>query len=98
MGNEQSDGLIRFATMRYRFMPDYEDIIQEAAIGLWEAERDYDPAKGTKLETYAVARMRGKILHYLRDKVRLIRIPAWAQERGGVFPRAEFFADVEGLV
>ena len=90
--------LILSAVRSYRGKSDYDDLLQEARIGLWKAERDYNPAKGTKFSSYAITRMRGEILHYLRDHVRLIAIPAYAQERGGEFPTAEFMSDIEGLV
>ncbi len=42
------------------------DLISTGAIGLVEAFRNFDPARGVKFETYAVPRIRGAILDELR--------------------------------
>ena len=42
------------------------DLINTGAIGLIEAFKNYDPARGVKFETYAVPRIRGAILDELR--------------------------------
>lgn len=39
---------------------DYDDIVQEAAIGLFEAARKWNQALGTKFSTYALEYMRGR--------------------------------------
>jgi RNA polymerase sigma factor for flagellar operon FliA len=43
------------------------DLINTGVIGLIEAFRNYDPARGVKFETYAVPRIRGAILDELRS-------------------------------
>jgi RNA polymerase sigma factor FliA len=45
---------------------DYEDLISQGLLGLIEAVDRYNPSFGTQFRTYAVVRVRGKILDYLR--------------------------------
>src|SRR5688572_9230660 len=58
----------------------FEDLSQEGMIGLMTAIDGYDPAKGIKFSTYAMHFVLGHIKHYLRDKGKLIKEPAWLQE------------------
>ncbi|MHB9133268.1 MAG: sigma-70 family RNA polymerase sigma factor [Armatimonadota bacterium] len=57
-----------------------DDLIQEGSIGLLNAVDLYDPDRGVKFSTYACHLILGQIQHYLRDRGRLIRQPAWVQE------------------
>lgn len=43
-----------------------EDLIGEGFLGLLDAARSYDVSKGTRFSTYAVCRIRGRMLDYLR--------------------------------
>ena len=52
----------------------FDDLSQEAFIGLIRAVEDYDPYKGIMFSSYAVPRISGKILQYLRDRSKLIRL------------------------
>lgn len=74
-------GLVRTIARRFicRGEP-LEDLIQEGFIGLLKAVELYDPSQGAKFSTYATYKIAGCIEHYLRDKSRLIRRPAWIQE------------------
>ncbi len=45
---------------------DSEDIIGHATIGLIEAVERFDPGRGLKFETYAVARIRGSVVDVMR--------------------------------
>jgi RNA polymerase sigma factor for flagellar operon FliA len=45
---------------------DYEDMVSQGLLGLIEAVDHYNPSFGTQFRTYAVVRVRGKILDYLR--------------------------------
>ncbi len=49
-----------------RLSLDEEDLIQAGMIGLLEASRNYDRAKGAKFETYAWIRIRGAMLDEIR--------------------------------
>jgi RNA polymerase sigma-B factor len=57
-----------------------EDLIQEGYIGLLNAIDLYNPDKGTKFSTYATHFIIGQIKHYLRDRGKIIKVPAWIQE------------------
>lgn len=52
----------------------FDDLSQEGFIGLIRAIEDYDPYKGVQFSSYAVPRISGKILQYLRDRSKLIRL------------------------
>ncbi|MEE8421790.1 MAG: FliA/WhiG family RNA polymerase sigma factor [Dehalococcoidia bacterium] len=52
---------------------DYEDILSAGTIGLIEAVERFDPEKGVKFETYAIARVKGAIIDTLRALDRLPR-------------------------
>ena len=59
----------------------YEDIAQEAYIGLVKAVDSFDPGVGVKFTTYATHKISGQIRHYLRDRTSVIRQPGWLHER-----------------
>jgi RNA polymerase sigma-B factor len=58
----------------------YDDLLQEGAMGLINAVDLYDPDRGVQFATYATHLVEGQIRHYLRDKGKLIKQPAWVQE------------------
>lgn len=57
-----------------------EDLVQEGYIGLLNAINQYDPSKGAKFSTFATHTVIGRIKHYLRDRGKIIKEPAWLQE------------------
>ena len=57
-----------------------EDLVQEGYIGLIASVDKYDAGKGVKFSTYATHFIIGQIKHYLRDKGKIIKEPAWLQE------------------
>jgi len=58
----------------------HEDLLQEGAMGLINAVELYDTGRGVQFSTYATHLVEGQIRHYLRDKGKLIKQPAWVQE------------------
>lgn len=60
----------------------YDDAVQEAMLGLWEACVGFNPELGYEFSTYAVPLIRGRIQRYRRDKISLIRIPRRCYESG----------------
>lgn len=57
-----------------------EDLAQEGYIGLISAIDLFEPSKKVKFSTYATHFIIGQIKHYLRDKGKIIKEPAWLQE------------------
>src|SRR5579872_4114922 len=57
-----------------------EDLVQEGYIGLITAVDGYNADKGVKFSTYATHFIIGQIKHYLRDRGKIIKEPAWLQE------------------
>jgi RNA polymerase sigma-B factor len=57
-----------------------EDLVGEGYIGLIQAVDGYQCGRGAKFSTYANYRIAGQIRHYLRDRGKIIREPAWLQE------------------
>lgn len=57
-----------------------EDLVQEGFLGLMHAIDGYDPTRGVKLITYATHHIDGHLRHFLRDRVQIIKEPAWLQE------------------
>ncbi|MFA6639860.1 MAG: sigma-70 family RNA polymerase sigma factor, partial [Defluviitoga tunisiensis] len=43
-----------------------DDLIQEGIIGLLQSYRKYDPEKGASFNTFAMKRIKGSMLDYLR--------------------------------
>jgi len=52
----------------------YDDLVSAGTVGLIEAVRSYDPAKGASLDTFVHYRIRGAILDFLRNEDHLSRI------------------------
>jgi len=57
-----------------------EDLVQVGFIGLLNALSLYEPDKGVRFSTYATHLVAGAMKHYLRDRSKMIREPAWLQE------------------
>lgn len=77
----QLSGLVESAARKFVGSGEpIEDLIQEGYLGLLNALDLYDPQKGVKFTTYATHLIIGQIKHYLRDKGKIIKEPAWLQE------------------
>lgn len=70
-------GLVRRVAVRYAAQyTDYqEDLEQIGFEGLLQAVERFDPTAGNKFSSLAVVWIRGKILHYLRDKGSIVKVP-----------------------
>jgi len=60
---------------------DHEDLLQVGCLGLIKACNRFEPHRGHSLTSFAKPHIRGAILHFLRDKVGLIRLPRAVEER-----------------
>jgi len=58
----------------------FEDLVQVGSLGLMKAIDSYNIDKNTKFTTYASYFIRGELMHYLRDKVAMIKTPRKVQE------------------
>lgn len=56
---------------KYQYATDacisYEDILQQAKMGLWVAVSTFDPTRGFQFSTYAMPHVRGAVQRMLRD-------------------------------
>ncbi len=74
--------LVRQIAKEYKFLGvDSEDLIQEGNKGLIIASKKYDPKKGSKFSNYSAWWIKQKILRYLGNQSRTIRIPVTAYEK-----------------
>ncbi|MBD0311237.1 MAG: sigma-70 family RNA polymerase sigma factor, partial [Microcoleus sp. T1-bin1] len=58
----------------------YEDLQQIGYLGLIRAIERFDPNQGCAFSSFAVPYIRGEMLHFLRDKGSLVKIPRRWQE------------------
>jgi len=58
----------------------YEDLVQIGFIGLIRAIERFNPQQGCAFSSFAIPYIRGEILHYLRDRGHVMRIPRRWQE------------------
>ena len=70
-------GLAHLAAQRQigRGSGEYEDLLQEAQIGLIRAAEKFDPRVGTRISSYVMPLAIGQIMHFRRDRERCLRIP-----------------------
>jgi len=59
------------------------DLDQEALIALYEASQKYDAGRRLPFPSFARIYIRGRINHYLRDHLNMIRTPCRVWEGGG---------------
>lgn len=64
---------------KYRAYAEFDDLIQEAYLGLCEAVKRYDPDAGTKFSTYAFQWIRQCITRYIGNNRCVVRIPEHRQ-------------------
>lgn len=75
-------GLVRQVAHRLsnQCLEPYEDLEQVGCLGLILAIERFQPQQGVAFSSFAIPYIRGEILHYLRDKAPILRIPRRSQE------------------
>ena len=58
-----------------------DDLLQVGCLGLIKAYSRYEAQRGTPFPSFAKPHIRGAILHFLRDRAGLIRLPRAVEER-----------------
>jgi len=58
------------------------DLYQEGMLGLWEAARRYNTNSCATFATYAVHSIRGRMRHYIRDRMPTIHVPIVQYKKG----------------
>lgn len=58
-----------------------DDLLQVGCLGLIKASNRFETKRGTTFHSFAKPHIRGAILHFLRDKVGVIRLPRAVEER-----------------
>ncbi|OUX72760.1 MAG: RNA polymerase subunit sigma [Synechococcus sp. TMED90] len=54
---------------------EYDDLCQEACLGLVKSLDRFEPSRGHQVSSYAMPKATGQILHYRRDRLHTLRIP-----------------------
>ncbi|GAC1501690.1 MAG: RNA polymerase sigma factor SigF [Chamaesiphon sp.] len=75
-------GLVRQTAHRlsYQCAEPYEDLEQIGYFGLMRAIERFNPQQGCAFSSFAVPYIRGEMLHFLRDKGSVVKIPRRWQE------------------
>ena len=89
---ESYQPLVFREVMPYRALPAVMDAVQEGTIGLIEAVERYDPTRGVAFSLYAVHRVRGRILDFLRREGR-VDLPCLEAETEAYEPAKELLVD-----
>ena len=73
---EMNGRLVRQVASRmvHRCCLDFDELVQIGHLGLIKAVERFDPDTGYAFSSFAVPLIRGEILHYLRDRLSLIRV------------------------
>jgi RNA polymerase sigma-B factor len=79
---EMNGGLVRQVAHRisHQCREPYEDLEQIGFLGLIRAIERFNPHQGCAFSSFAIPYIRGEMLHYLRDKASVMRIPRRWQE------------------
>jgi len=76
----------------------FEDLVQQGNIGLLQATKRFDPARGCRLATFANYWIRAEIRDYVTRNYRMVRLGASKAERRAVrFYRRAFVKDAPTL-
>mgnify|MGYP004518781773 FL=1 len=72
----QNEGYVTELALKHSEWCELEDLKQEGAVALLEAAKRFDPARGTKLLTYATPAMESAMLDYGAHDSLTISIPS----------------------
>lgn len=77
---ERNMGMIISQAQRHakRYFGDHDDFIQQAAIGVIEAAKRFNPSKGTAFSTYAAVWIKQCCQRWHRETGHLVRVPSYA--------------------
>lgn len=75
---------------------DFEDLEQEAFIGIMSAVQKYDPAAGVKFFTYAESYIRKSIYRYYDRNGQALRVPAYMRKRIKEYTQAQEILKSQG--
>lgn len=89
---ESYQPLVFKQAMPFRKRENIMDIIQEGTVGLLEAVETYDVGKGVAFSLYAIHRIRGRMLDFIKKEGRMDVACMDGEEGWGL--RKECFADV----
>ena len=75
-------GLVRKVAHRisHQCAEPYEDLEQIGYFGLIRAIERFDPSQGCAFSSFAIPYIRGEMLHFLRDKSSIVKVPRRWQE------------------
>jgi RNA polymerase sigma-B factor len=62
------------ATRQQRGLEEQDDLLQETRLGLIRGMDDWNPSRGFRPSSYLMSRANGQVLHYRRDRSRMVRI------------------------
>lgn len=77
---KQNYGLVNMLVLKYGSKSEYEDLLQEAFLGLHTAAMKYDTERDTAFSTYVYYWIKCRIIRYMQNKVSLVRIPVHVRE------------------
>ena len=66
---QENMGIVHRLLRPYRGLDEYEDLMQEAYIGIFKALTTYDPRKGSRLTSYAYTCAQNEVRMYLRKSM-----------------------------
>ena len=58
-----------------RGLVEHYDLLHEARLGLIQGMDNWNPSRGFRPSSYLMSRANGQVLHYRRDRSRMVRIP-----------------------
>lgn len=76
---QQNTGMIKQIAIRFTGYAELEDLLQEAFISLYDAVAHYDSDRGAAFLTCATYWIKQRLLRYIENKGRVVRIPSEMQ-------------------